>query len=514
MNPALAAIARDALLDHLDRGDARDALRRLVAGLSLALGRACQVQALAPPGREAWTEGSLPDAPATRLALRRLGAGLGVLTVQGSGAVEALELELQPVLPALAELLHRACAAPAGDAGQGEHGLRQAAELAAQEALTRLASIARSVPQVLFQSRSAPDGRREFLYLSDTCLEVLGLTPASLMADGDGLRRLILPEDMASLPAPVTPHGSGDLTTDYRIRRPDGEVRWLRVNSSFHAQDDGSALWHGSIEDITERRALQHSREEAAQARAASLAKTEFLARMSHELRTPLNAVLGFAQLMEVDKAEVPTPRQRQRLKLIREAGEHLLQMVTDMLDLTRIESGGMAVRSETVALRDLLQQTIELVRGAADKAQVSLWLAPGPDCAVLADRTRVRQVLLNLLSNAIKYNRPGGQVTVELTRMASGSGGGAERGEVAVHDTGLGISAAELPKVFDPFHRGDQASGAVEGAGIGLAVTRALVQRMGGGVSVDSTLGSGSVFRFWLPATEGSAPPAAAAAG
>jgi PAS domain S-box-containing protein len=381
---------------------------------------------------------------------------------------------------------------------------RRLAELAVQGATDRLISIARSVPQVLFQSRDTPDGLREFLYISEHSRDVLGLEPDALLQDGSLLQSLVLPEDREGLPEGELPLQGQSLTTEYRIQRPDGQQRWLRVISTAQLQSDGSRLWHGSMEDVTERRELERSRELAAQAQAASLAKTQFLARMSHELRTPLNAVLGFAQLMEIDQAEPPQPGQQRRLKLVREAGEHLLHMINDMLDLTRIESGGMALLDEAVPLRELATRMLELVRGLADKAQLQLVLLPGAEVTVRADRTRTRQVLLNLLTNAIKYNRPGGRVVVEVVSTATG------QGSVVVHDTGQGIAEADLPRIFDPFHRGAQAAGSVDGAGIGLAVTRALVQLMGGEVRAASTSGVGSTFSVYLPLREAPLSPTA----
>ena len=240
---------------------------------------------------------------------------------------------------------------------------------------------------------------------------------------------------------------------------------------------------------------------------AANRAKTEFLSRMSHELRTPLNAVLGFAQLMEIDRTEPPAPGQRRRLKLIRESGEHLLQMIGDMLDLTRIEVGGMTLARESVALRALAAQALEMVRASADRAQLSLSLeAGGADLVVSADRTRLLQVLLNLLSNAVKYSRPGGRVELRLSRGAD------DQARVDVSDTGIGIAAAELPRIFEPFQRGGQAHGNVEGAGIGLAVTRALVLAMGGSVQVASTPGQGTTFSVRLPLADAAAPSPGAA--
>ncbi|MFY9514465.1 MAG: PAS domain-containing sensor histidine kinase, partial [Rubrivivax sp.] len=280
-------------------------------------------------------------------------------------------------------------------------------------------------------------------------------------------------------------------------RRGDGALRWMRADASPQRTDDGATLWHGYIEDATERRELEQAREEAAAAAAANRAKTEFLSRMSHELRTPLNAVLGFTQLMEIDAAEPPTEGQRRRLKLIRESGAHLLQMIGDLLDLTRIESGGMALQLGTVLLRDAAEQALAMLRDSADKAQVRLLRAPGGETlAACADPVRLRQVLLNLLSNAIKYNRAGGSVELLLQR-----GDGAHEVCIVVRDTGVGIAAGELPRLFEPFYRSPQSGSGVEGAGIGLSVTQALVTLMQGRISVASRVGKGSSFGVTLPA-------------
>jgi signal transduction histidine kinase len=289
---------------------------------------------------------------------------------------------------------------------------------------------------------------------------------------------------------------------EFRIRRPDGALRWLFGQATPQRLADGRTVLHGSVQDVTEGRELAQARQVAEVAAAANHAKTLFLSRMSHELRTPLNAVLGFAQLMEIDRSEPPGEVQRRRLKLIREAGDHLLHMIGDMLDLTRIEAGGMTLTMQAVALHELASETLDMQRAAADKATVSLSLgAGGADLVVHADRTRLRQVLFNLIGNAIKYNRPGGQVSVHVGPSPNG------QAVLTVTDTGVGISEAELAHVFEPFQRGAQAQGAIEGAGIGLSVTQALVQLMGGRIQVHSVLGQGSAFSVWLP-LQGATPP------
>jgi signal transduction histidine kinase len=250
----------------------------------------------------------------------------------------------------------------------------------------------------------------------------------------------------------------------------------------------------GTQTDITAHRELDRAREEAAQAQAASRAKTEFLARMSHELRTPLNAVLGFTQLMQIDRTEPPGPEQRRRLQLIREAGEHLLHMINDLLDLTRIESGALALAPSRIELRELVLQVFALLSEAAARQGVSLELLTGPLLGIDADRTRLKQVLINLVSNAIKYNKSGGRVQVTVEPAGDGTV------LIAVADTGVGIAEEHLARLFEPFQRGPHERSGIEGSGIGLALTQALVLRMGGTLGVQSRPGEGSVFSVRLP--------------
>jgi hypothetical protein len=220
---------------------------------------------------------------------------------------------------------------------------------------------------------------------------------------------------------------------------------------------------------------------------------------MSHELRTPLNAVLGFSQLLEIDRADSLSDGQRRRVRLIREAGEHLLRMIGDLLDLTRIESGSLQVQLDAVPMQALAEEAIDMLRPQAEVAQVRMALQlEAQALAARADRVRLRQVLLNLLSNAVKYNRAGG--SVEMRVAAARPADGKAMLSITVQDTGVGIDAADLPHLFEPFNRLAQARGSIEGTGIGLSVTRALVTLMQGRIEVSSEPGVGSSFHVLLP--------------
>jgi len=366
-----------------------------------------------------------------------------------------------------------------------------------------LQSIARQVPGLLYQYELVPGQRGRLTYVSERGHELFGLPVDEVLADIQVLWRAVDVDDQRRMLEALRQSAAAltEWRCEFRVHRGDGQQRWMLGTAMPERRAGGAVVWYGYAEDITGRRELEQARRDAAVADAANRAKTEFLSRMSHELRTPLNAVLGFAQLMEIDRAEPPAPGQRRRLKLIRDAGEHLLQMIGDMLDLTRIEVGGMAIVREPVELQELAAQALEMVRASADQAQLSLSLDEGDaDLVVHADRTRLLQVLLNLLSNAVKYSRPGGSIELSVSRGAD------SRARVDVSDTGIGIAASELPRIFEPFQRGGQAHGSVEGAGIGLAVTQALVLLMDGTVHVASTPGQGTTFSVCLPLADGAA--------
>jgi PAS domain S-box-containing protein len=253
--------------------------------------------------------------------------------------------------------------------------------------------------------------------------------------------------------------------------------------------------------DVSGRKQLDLTREahqlESQQARVvaeqANLAKSGFLSNMSHELRTPLNAILGFAQLMVSDMPP-PSTRQKSSLDQILQAGWYLLSLINEILDLSSIEAGQVKIKTESVALADVLHECHSMVQLQARQRGIELVLPPSdPAFQIRGDRVRLKQVLLNLLSNAIKYNRKDGSVRVFCTPS------GAQRLRIRVVDSGVGMSAAQLAQLFQPFNRLGQEAGEQEGTGIGLVVTRQLVQLMGGCLGVESRVGVGSEFWFEL---------------
>ena len=228
----------------------------------------------------------------------------------------------------------------------------------------------------------------------------------------------------------------------------------------------------------------------------ANRAKSEFFSRMSHELRTPLNVILGFNQLLEMDALTGP---QRESTAQIGSGGRHLLALVNDVLDIARIEAGGAGMLSpEKIDLGSVVGDVLGMVRPLADSARVQLLPPDGTgDRAVRADLQRLKQVLLNLLSNAIKYNRDGGTVAVGC----SDATGGMVR--VSVTDTGPGIAPERMHRLFAPFDRLDADQSGKAGTGLGLTLSKGLVEAMGGTMGADSTLGGGSTFWFELPGVQ-----------
>jgi PAS domain S-box-containing protein len=285
-------------------------------------------------------------------------------------------------------------------------------------------------------------------------------------------------------------------------RRRDGTEFPVEISLSPMLGDD-ETLVISVIRDITANvevaQALRRTKEEADLAREeaerANQAKSEFLSRMSHELRTPLNAVLGFAQLLEMDPL---TPTQHGNVKRILKGGRHLLDLINEVLDIARIETGRLQLSPEPVRIVDVLREAIDLVRPQADERDVRLKTTDtGPcDRYVMADRQRLKQVLLNLLANAVKYNRPDGSVNLACHVLD------ARTVRIDVEDTGVGIPADKLDRLFSPFERLGAETGEVEGTGLGLALSKGLVEAMGGSITV-ATSREGSVFSVELALAE-----------
>jgi PAS domain S-box-containing protein len=353
-----------------------------------------------------------------------------------------------------------------------------------------------------------PDGIMR--YDSPSVERVLGYAPAALMGRSvfDFLHPDDVPRTREMLRGVLDQPGVG-VPVEFHFRHADGTYRLLEAVGKPLVTDGNLEGVVVNARDVTQRKLqeqqLQRAIGEAEQAREvadrANRAKSEFLSRMSHELRTPMNSILGFAQLM--GKKELP-PDQRKAVEHILKAGRHLLNLINEVLDIARIESNRQQFSIEPVRVRAVLQETLNMIRplAAQHAVRVDSTIVIDGDPHVSADRQRLMQVTLNLLSNAVKYNRPGGLVRVSCSRFPMPAGN-RSRLRIHVHDTGYGIPPEKVDRLFTPFERLGAEQSEVEGTGLGLALSRRLVEAMGGALSFETRAGEGSTFTIELAEVE-----------
>ena len=376
----------------------------------------------------------------------------------------------------------------------GRRGARVSAGEALRESEERYRSLVSDIDEVIFRM----DALGRWTFLNAAWTNITGFTPQATI--GKKLIDSVHPDDHPALLAQWQSfvNGKADYSRlETRCLTSNGDARWVEVYARAARNESRDMVGAtGVIRDVTERRraeeALRAARETA---EAASRAKSEFLSRMSHELRTPLNAILGFGQLMELD---ANTPDQQENATQILKAGHHLLSLINEVLDITGIESGRLPVSAEPVHLAEVIDEVARLMEPLAAQRRIQLRVEASSHAAeyVQADRQRLKQILLNLVANAVKYNREAG--VARIVTELSGNG----RLRVMVADTGYGIPADKLSRLFTPFDRLGHDS-TVEGTGLGLALSKRLVEAMDGVMGVETAEGSGSTFWIELPRAE-----------
>ncbi|MBC7994720.1 MAG: PAS domain-containing sensor histidine kinase [Rhizobacter sp.] len=303
-------------------------------------------------------------------------------------------------------------------------------------------------------------------------------------------RDMVHPEDAARFRAAVSQliAHPAPATQRYRLLLPGGVVRHIEAIANVSRNSDNVGVrMVGVLRDVSDQIRAAELQLEKEAAERAYRAKGEFLSRVSHELRTPLNAVLGFAQLVQTDPVDVPTPAQKQRMGHVLDAGRHLLSLINDILDLSSLDESAAPLPVVPVALAPALQQSLSHVETLARTQQVALEVVlPERALCVLANARRLEQVFTNLLSNAIKYNRVGGEVAV-LCECVD------DEVRVTVRDTGPGLRPDQVERLFQPFNRVGAEFSKVQGSGLGLVITQQLIKHMGGSLQVLSTVGVGT---------------------
>ena len=331
---------------------------------------------------------------------------------------------------------------------------------------------------------------------SDELYRIFGVAQSDWSPSYESFVSLVEPADRARVEEVVqrAVDERSSFRHEYAITRPDGTKRVIEAYGEL-VECDSVVKLVGTAQDVTERREVEAELARREEIEREHRARSEFLSRISHELRTPLNAILGFAQVLELDGL---APKQKESVRQILKGGDHLLELINEVLEISRLQAGNMTISLEPVLVEAVVAEAITLVKPLAKDLNVTLVNRVGAarEHYVVADKQRLKQVLLNLLSNAIKYNREGGSVTVSLEEPRTG------RNLILVTDTGMGIAQEKLDQVFVPFDRLGAEHSGVEGTGLGLTLSRLLVEAMKGTLDVESEPYIGSTFTVGLEST------------
>ena len=357
-----------------------------------------------------------------------------------------------------------------------------------------------SVPGVVYQYEIGTDGQDRFAYVSPSCSTIWGVTPEQLYADAALAWQCIHPDDVDALRRQIREFADGDqsrLSVEYRFVRPDGETRWIESTVLRGKSASGGVMLHGvSVDHTDRRRTAELKAENEALARAATL-KDEFLASMSHELRTPLTSILGLTEALSEGVYGELQEMQLRSLKTITSSARHLLELINDILDLSKVEAGMLELQTESVPVAPLCEMALLFVKPTAFKKRHRVNFTPDPEAQfVTADPRRLKQILVNLLSNAVKFTPDSGSVGLEVSSDAA-----AGTIRFSVWDTGIGISPEDQQRLFQPFVQVYAGlSKQFVGTGLGLSLVKKMTELHGGTVTVESQPGSGARFTVELP--------------
>lgn len=353
------------------------------------------------------------------------------------------------------------------------------------------------------------------LVLADEIYRIFGTTPDTFSPSVEALLQMVHIDDRQDVRVMLdsTILNCNSTNLEHRIIRPDGSERVVYNQALAHKTEDGRIIsLTGTIQDITAQNIVQkelelHQNEledlveertlalqsACMQAEQANKAKSQFLSSMSHELRTPLNAIIGFSEMLEEYSDVASQEEKLDYISHIIKAGYHLLNLINEVLDLSRIDAGYLDINLESVPLNLTIKDTISQIEvGLANRSNISINnMIEDHKVTIMADQVKFTQVIINLLNNAVKYNREGGTVTVNAEQV------GKDKLRIFISDTGNGIEATDIDKVFEPFERLSYKNSNVEGAGIGMTVTKQLVEAMDGTIGVESIVNQGST--FWL---------------
>jgi PAS domain S-box-containing protein len=351
--------------------------------------------------------------------------------------------------------------------------------------------------------------QKQLVYVSPACEKIWNLSCQSLHSEPEAFWDAIHPEDLDRVKAAFEKQVRGDYDEEYRVVRSDGSVCWVR-DRAFPVRSKTGEIYRivGIAEDITQRKLAEEFQKVAQTAQAANQAKSAFLANMSHELRTPLNAIIGYSDMLKEDAEDLGCEDFIPDLHKIQTAGKHLLSLISDILDISKIEAGRMELYLETFNPVNLIDEVASTVKPLVDKNSNKFEVYCASDLGMMyADLTKTRQILLNLLSNAAKFTERG-TITLCIERVKHDSLTTQEIAEPSdliifrVADTGIGIPPEQLQHLFQAFMQGDASTTRkYGGTGLGLTISRHFCVMMGGDMQVQSELGGGSVFTVCLPA-------------